>query len=362
MEELKQQLKALVEDLPQLFARLKERLLSSSAYLNEIINLESQYTGTQREWLGGRIAKADADLVVNRVTQAVLVIIDAIQPGDLKTEAASENQTVLHDYHRFTCDRVDQSDRFQQLFAEKRHQKIHFLYLYGMDLQSHRGIFRRIAYDLEGRLQDYLNPDLDAFSTALQIELTFDVSRDPEIYKQNILKSLLAALSVRVNEHEPLMEKNIVWLREQSPALQGLGKDDFVCIFVGISEWDWDKEITPQVTRWFIRNYCHVELPEDFPFILFFFGIMYEEDDSPIEKEVEEVVTQSELVTALPELGMVHMRDIGAWFNKYNFIAPSARELKDMRNQHFANASEFYMDDVELALKRLIDEYNQKFF
>jgi hypothetical protein len=364
MEELKQQLKALVvEDLPLLFARLKERLSSSCAQFNELLNLEAQYTSAQREWLGGRVAKEETDQKIARIRQALLnSIIDTLKTGDLKAETTAEGLTTLHDYHRFTCDRVEQSDRFQQLFAETRQQKIHFFYLYGMDLQSHRGIFRRIAYDLEGRLQDYLNPDLKATCTALQIELTFDVSHDPEIYKQNILKSLLAALSVRVNEHEPLLDKHIVWLQQHSPVLQGLDKDDYLCIFVGISEWDWNKDITPLVTRWFIKNYCGVTLPDDFPSILFFFAIMYEEDGSPVEKEVEEVVAQSDLVTALPELGMVNMRDIGAWFNKYNFLAPSSRELKDLRNHHFSGTAEFYMDDVELKLKRLIDEYNKKFF
>ncbi|MCB0519761.1 MAG: hypothetical protein H6577_15135 [Lewinellaceae bacterium] len=359
---MKQQLKDLVEDLPQLFARLKGSLLPSCVHFNDILNLETQYTRTLQEWLGGRIAKADSDLVVNRVIQALLTIIDAIQPSDLKPEISGESQTALHDYHRFTCDRVDQSDRFQQLFAEKREQKTHFFYLLGMDLQSHRGMFRRIAYDLEGRLQDYLNPGIEFKYKSLQIELTFDVSRDPEIYKQNILKSLFASLSIRVNEHEPLMDKDITWLKKQSPLLDGLGAEDFVSIFVGISEWDWDKDITPAVTRWFITEFCKGEMPQGFPTILFFFAIIYEDDDSPIEQEVKAVLQQSTHVTALPELGMVNMRDIGAWFNKYSFIAPSARELKDLRTQHFGASNEHYMDDVERVLLQLIDEYNRRFF
>ena len=362
MEELKQLLKELAEDMPQLFRQLKERVLSSSAHFNEILSLEVQYANCQREWLGGRVSKPDTDLVVNRVTQAVLLIIDTLQSGDLKAETGGESHIALHDYHRYTCDRVDQSDRFQQIFSEKRETKAHFFYLYGMAVQSHFGMFKRIAYDLEGKLRDYLNPDLESGCKSLQVEITLGQCGDPEVYKQNILKDLFAALAVRVNEHEPLTGKNLGWLRQSSPVLQGLGENDFVCIFAGISQWDWDKEMTPAVTRWFINEFCRAELPKDSPTYLFFFAIIYEEDDSEIEQDVETVISQSQRVRALPELNMVKMRDIGAWFSRYRFIAPSSGELKNLRQQHFGDSDEFEMEKVEIRLKKLIDNYNSKFF
>ncbi|MBK8567370.1 MAG: hypothetical protein IPN76_29635 [Saprospiraceae bacterium] len=167
---------------------------------------------------------------------------------------------------------------------------------------------------------------------------------------------------MRVNENDPLTQKSIAWLQQNSPVLQGLGSSDYVCIFIAISQWDWDKTVTPAITHWFITEFCSAALPEDSPTYLFFFGIIYEEEDSQIDKEVEAMVAESDLVNALPELGMVRMNDIGAWFNKYSFIAPGNRELKELRNKHFGAASEHYMEDVELALQQLIDEYNKKFF
>ncbi len=361
MEELKQQLKSvLVEDLPQLFRQLKELLIVSSIPYNETIQQEARYNQMDTEKLAGRVSVENANLVFNQVTASVTKIIDNLESKDLKPTAMVGRG--LHEYHRFTCDRVDQSDKFQQLFTEKKTAKTHFFYLYGLDLQSHKGMFRRIAFDLEGKLQDYLNPGLKSGSKSLQVELTFDVSRNPEIYKQNILKNLFTAFSVRVNENDPLTQKNLVWLQQISPVLQGLESDDYVCIFIGISQWDWDKEVTPAITRWFITEFCSSPLLDNSPDYLFFFGIIYEEEDSQIEKEVQAMVTESDLVTALPELGMVRMNDIGAWFNKYSFIAPGSRELKELRNKHFGAASEHYMEDVELALQKLIDEYNKKFF
>lgn len=361
MVQLKQQLKTLAEnDLPKLFTQFREVTAVSPAELNEIIQLEIRFRSNESEYHGGRVSLDDYRLEYNRILNAVLFRIDALKAENFSDTPKSE-QHVLHDYHRYTCDRIDQSDRFQQFFSERRNEKVHFFYLYGMDVQSHGGMFKRIAFDLEGRLRDYLNPGMETGCKSIQVEMTLGVGGDPEVYKQNILKDLFAALSVRVNEHEPLTRKNITWLRENSPVLQGLGASDYVCIFAGISQWDWDKEMTPAITRWFINEFCQGDLPEDSPTYLFFFAIIYEEDDSQIEQEVEAVISQATSVHALPELNMVQMRDIGAWFSRYKFIASSASELKNMRQQYFGQAGEYVMEDVEIKLKQLIDEYNRKF-
>ncbi|MEZ4985093.1 MAG: hypothetical protein R2795_08680 [Saprospiraceae bacterium] len=94
----------------------------------------------------------------------------------------------MHDYHAYTCDRVEHSDSFRQYFQQQQ-EAVQFYFLYGGDLQSHEGLFRRIAYDLEGRLQDYLNPALQTHIAAIQMEMTFEFSRQLEHYQQNILRS-----------------------------------------------------------------------------------------------------------------------------------------------------------------------------
>lgn len=364
MQELKTQLKSLAyENLPQLFRRLQELLSATPGELNEIIQLQGRYNNNESERHGGRISLDDYQLEHNKILNAVLFRIDALKPEILKAAPEDSGQPAFHDYHRFTCDRVEQSDQFQKIFGEKREQKIHFFYLYGMDVQSHEGMFRRIAFDLEGKLRDYLNPDLDTGCKSLQIDkITLGRCGDPEVYKQNILKDLFTAFSINVNELESLTGKNIAWLRANSPLLHGLDEHDFVCVFAAISQWDWDADVSPAMTRWFMDSFCSVELPPDSPSFLFFFAIIYEEDDAEIEAQVEAVIRQSQHVKALPELGMVQMRDIGAWFSKYKFIAPSSSDLKALRQQNFGETGEFEMETVELRLKKLIDDYNRRFF
>lgn len=359
MEALIQQLKLLIDDLPQLFQQLKSLLLPTSPAFNDIILQETRYREADTERLAGRLAFDQAGLVINQVRQSLLIIIDGLTTKDLR-DAASASQG-LNAYHSLTCDRRDQSEKFEELFKLNEAKKVHYFYLYGLDLQSHKGFYKRIAFDLEGRLQDHLNPGFSSGCKSIKIELTFDVSRNLEIYKQNILKNLFAALSVRTNEHDPLTQKSMAWLLDQSPVLKGLGANDFVCIFVAISQWDWDKTVTPAITKWFIEEFCGPGMPADSPSFLFFFGIIFEEEEGTVELEVEAFIAQSQTVNALPELGMVGMADIGQWFNKYSLIAPGARELRELRTKHFGNTNEHYMEDVERTLEELIEAYNSRF-
>lgn len=323
---------------------------------DDIALLASSYFTAEREFFKGLIVHEEFSVRQQRVRQGILLMLDQVQQPD---DEAAERQ-VLHDYHRHTCDRVEQNDLFNRLFGEDRQRRAQFYYLYGGDLQSHEGMFLRLAYELEGRLLDYLNPDLPAACRVEKIELTFDFSRQLDLYKENIVKSLFAALSVPVNEHEPLLEKNLLYIIDKSPKVQGLSAQDYVCVYLHISQYDWEARITPAAARWFIREFCLPELPEQSPSFLFFFAIEYDEADTTIISEVQTAVSQQEDIRPLPELTMVPLREIGRWLEKYKKIAPTTRERKELMEQHFGRVAEHYMEDVELALQRIIDEYNKR--
>ncbi len=358
MDDLRIQLKGLIDDMSQLFERLKTVLLISSDAFNVVAAQESRYNENLAGKLEGTISFEKAGLVTMNIKQAILNLIDNIQPSDLKDSPGQS----FHDYHSYTCDRVDQSDRFKEIFIQKKDKKTHYFYLFGYYLQSHKGLFKRIAYELEGRLRDVINPNQESGSKTVQVDIPIRYSNNIEVFKLDVIKDLMTAFDVKVNECEPLLDKNLAWLRQNSPSLQGLDASDYVCLFVSISEWDWDKRIIPEFTRWMIRNFCEVDMPEDSPTFLFFFAVSYEEDNSPIESEVREVIANGEFIIGLPELEMVGIRDIASWFNRYSFIKESSRELVELRNQHFSHAREHFMDDVETTLRKIIDDYNKQFF
>lgn len=303
------------------------------------------------------LSHADYEVSSARILNAAIQLLD----GCRKATSDSSSLPALHEYHRYTCDRVDQNDRFIELFEKAQIQKAQFYYIYGIEQQSHEGMFKRISYDLEGRLLDYLNPNLPAACKVLMNELTFDPSRNIDIYKKNIIKSLLASLQIPVNEHEPLLDKNLSYVLDKSPLLKELCAQDYVCTFIHISHWDWDSTITPGAARWFIQEFCKDALSPEAPKFLFFLGIEYEEDDQALKEEVHQIVNSSDIIQALPELMMVYMGDIIRWVNKYKMLAETTTEQRQLVQQHFGNEKEFYMENVETTLLKIIDAYNKRY-
>jgi len=90
---------------------------------------------------------------------------------------------------------------------------------------------------------------------------------------------------------------------------------------------------------------------------LFFLAIEYDEEDEQRIREIHQAVEKSEHIQPLPELGMVYRRDVGKWLEKYKKIAPMSRERKRLFKENFPD-EEYYMEDVEIALKKIIDDYN----
>ncbi|MEL7220955.1 MAG: hypothetical protein AAGJ93_06520 [Bacteroidota bacterium] len=296
-----------------------------------------------------------------QVNNAVLVLID-----DCKKEfqlvaptVTSEEEVVinLHEYHAYTCDRVEHSDSFRQFFAQQE-KPVQFYFLYGGDLQSHEGFFRRVAYDLEGRLQDYLNPGVQTSTQALQLEMTFEFSRQLEHYKQNILRSFFAMMGLQPNDHQPLLEKDLAYLLPLSPRLHNLKPSDYICIYLHISQYDWDAELCTAAAKWFVNDFCQKGQLNTPATMLIFFAIEYDEDDEDIKAEVETAIKSAETLKTLPELGMVDQRDIGRWMERYKQISPNSRTRRELVRQTFGNTKTHYMEDVELELKKILDKYN----
>ena len=64
-------------------------------------------------------------------------------------------------YHSFTCNRSEQMQTFESIYRKQLQEKIQFFYIYGIDLQVHKGIFKRITHHLEGLFWDYLDPNFE---------------------------------------------------------------------------------------------------------------------------------------------------------------------------------------------------------
>lgn len=338
-----------------------EKLLAwAKLHLPAVVNnIELQFARVNlvvQNFQQGLMTMSEYQTNLLQINNGILYLLDECKKGAPAANIGTTGPT-LHEYHAYTCDRVAQKDTFRDFFSAQENP-VQFYFLYGGDLQSHEGLFRRIAYDLEGRLQDYLNPELQTSIQAVRLEMTFEFSRQLDHYKQNILRSFFSTVGLPPNEHEPLLEKDLAYVLEHSPRILNLKPTDYVCTYLHISQYDWDAELTPEATRWFINEFCNKGQISAATTVLFFLAIEFDETDEEIRKEVVSALETAESLRSLPELGMVHQRDIGRWLEQYKQVSPNSRTRRDLLRSTFGNNPEHYMEDVELELKKIIDQYN----
>jgi hypothetical protein len=357
MQELDQIAQLLVENKSQqALTALREWARTHQPERVMAIELQlSRFSLNAQNFTQGLKNMTDYQTELLQINNAILFLINECRQG--APASGAQGLPALHEYHAYTCDRVAHTDAFKHVFG-LGHRPTQFYFLYGGDLQSHEGLFRRIAYDLEGRLQDYLNPELESSIQSLQLEMTFEYSGELENYKANILRSFFSMLGLVANEHEPLLAKDLAYALERSPRVQQLTEHDYVCAYLHISQYDWDARLTPTAAKWFVHEFCGKALPEHLPTILFFFAIEYDEADEDIRSQVQQALLNAEKLNPLPELGMVALRDIGQWLERYKQLHPNSRERKQLLRDVFGATREHYMEDVELELKKIIDDYN----
>ncbi|MBK7407424.1 MAG: hypothetical protein IPJ40_04635 [Saprospirales bacterium] len=298
---------------------------------NEVITTLSRLNKANRDRIHNDISEDLFQTEFAKILQVVQGILSTCRHSGVRPE---EGQ-VLQIHHKHTCDRIPQNDRYQQLSLESPEKKARFFYLYGDEQQSHEGFFKRICYELEGRLFDYLNPELRTSCKVEMAEVTFDFSQDPNVYRINVLKAFFASLGVQSNEHEPLLQCNLLDVYQRSPIVQQLGPGDYVCVLIHIGQWDWDPQLTPETARWFIYQFSKTALPANGPRFLFFMGVEFDGTDDTVRKQVEAAVEEGKDLLALPELDMVQFNDVGRWLSKYKLLAPTAAEQRQLLQQHF---------------------------
>lgn len=290
------------------------------------------------------------------ITQGVLTFVSRIM------DAPPPDRPAIHDYHSYTCDRNEQEKIFKSEFATRdaTPSRVQFYYLYGGDLQLHTGMVQRIAYNLEGRLYDYLNPDLPPACQTEFVDVPFEGDPPTEDYTIEMLARLFSAFGLQPNQFAPLRERTLNDILQQSPRIRELGGQDYICVCIHINEYFWYPDATPEAVIWFINDFCGKPTPPDKPRLLFFFAVEYDETNISLKQELLAAVGQNPQITALPELNMVTLVDINKWFVAYKNIAPDPRDRKAIVQTHFGTDSEYYMIDVQEKLLKIITDHNNQ--
>lgn len=254
-------------------------------------------------------------------------------------------------YHRLTCNRIYQLDAFNSYINKKKENELYFNLIYGEGLNAPKSFFRRIVMELDGRAMDYLNPEVEILDIYAQT-IPLEFSKSFDITKLNLIKKLAAIYELPLNTvlHELTLEA----IFSQSPKV-----DEIACLYIEISEYDWDLKTTPHLINWFINDFCRFGEAIGGVKFYCFFSFVFEEDDMPIEEEVINTFQQHQQINILPKLEKVSRRDVKKWFSKYHLLTSSTRERNQILNQYFEEKKEFfYMEDVETVLRKIIDDYN----
>lgn len=320
--------------------------------INDITLWRADLRRGEREFSQSLLSLSDLRVLQQKITRGILVLLNELGVA----------KPAIHTFHCYTCDRINQTDAFAVSFEQKRNEKQQFYFLYGWERQSHLGMFRRIAYELEGAFFDDLSPQTSPGVKSRQMELRLRPTRKEQLFKIEIIKNLFHLMEVKPEDHEPLLDKSLAYIAGFSPLLQDYSEKDFLCIYIPILSYDWDNVVTPAVASWVINTFCKEPLPANCPNILFFFAVVFEEEDQTMIAEIREAVENNHHIQALPELEKVVKRDIRRWFSIYHEIAGSAEARDALITGHFGSSQEpLDMEIVELNLRKIIDQHNNSF-
>lgn len=266
----------------------------------------------------------------------------------------------LPEYHAYTCDRVEQIDKFTPLYEEESTlPRVNSYYLYGDTRQAHESLYQRLGREIGRHLFNWEKGGNESGSKVLFKSMKPQLSNNPDNSKILMLRHLFAEFYPPEEIKAPIYNKTVADLLG-SRDLKDFGPNDYV--FVLLIMDNWKKEITPALVQTFISSFLYATLPSDAPIFFFFFGIEYAKDDDAKRQEVDEAIRNLKLGgnNALPELLPVKARDVTEWFSRYRkiMVAHDSDYYEAMRAV-FGNAEQFDMKEVEIKLKELINRHNK---
>ena len=350
----------------EVIASIKDALHEDSPRYNELILLQSRYNNARAAGHFGQIDFRDQSKTFNSVTDALLWFIERIQVEDLNEtwQANCKDHFCLPEYHALTCDRFAQRDAFELYFyTDGQGKKVHKFYLYGDAAQAHESLHERLGREQGGQLLNWENGHYESGTKVLFKYLKPSVRSVPMLYKIEVIKTLLANFFDKVNEKEPILQKNIGELL-QSPELSGYGPDDYVFVLITMDDANWNKAVTPVFVRDFVSTFLATTLPDTAPQFFFFFGIEYAAHNTDKRAEVDAVIREHAATApqeALEELRAVTRPDMVEWFSRYRrLMVDMDKDENQMVDQLFGNIRQMDMEAVEKILRERIIEHNKR--
>lgn len=369
LEALKREFRQYLIDreIEVLFRRVREELAEDKDIYKRLESQEAKWNALQIEIMEGILDEKDGIRRSNEIDRALFTLIDQIQLADLNAyaQAQAAQHVAVPPKHIYAANRSEQNEVFTEFyydpppdFQEVKRNKIHFFYLEGDVRQVQEGLFLRLGMELAGLLENWKKGDYDPGVQVKFVDYKPRVNRNPKVFQINVYKGLFAHFFEPLNRQQPLLKKRISDLL-RSPDLNGFGVGDFVFILLKLDDYNWDRNITPEVVRKLYEDFCNCEIEEDAPEFFFFFGIEYEKDNVVVQKEVHEVLQNTQYGKTLPLLQQVTHQDVADWLNQYDVLIPMSKTPLQMARTLFPDAGKMDMADVIPVLTQLVNDHNK---
>jgi len=282
-------------------------------------------------------------------------------PPPAAARKSPENRRGIQPHRALYCNRSRQMDEFLPAFFEGEPPKLLYYYLYGDAKQAHSSLSQRFGHEIAGQWFDWECRDADAENVKnwkyRKIKTQF--SGSAAMNRINLLRELYTAFKLDLNA--PTAQRKLNDLLK-SPILSNFKTNDTVILLLTLDDHNWHPEHTPATVVHFIEHFCDCPLPDEAPRFLFLFGIEYKKENEIVRTEVKKAIDGGKHGVPLPELQPVPRRDVTEWFTlpEHEALLEPGATAEDMTDKHFGPFDQKDMLEVELVLKRLIEQHNSE--
>jgi inactive STAND len=323
-------------------------LVTTLGEITEILRIISKFTTE----IGDTITVSPPDY------QPLLKALDKrIKKAAKRPSISSPSPTIsLHSAFAYRCDRKDQYEKFDgenSLGFLPKTPKVKWYCLYGDHKQAHKSLCERLVRELSWFYSKSDDPDFKPATRWCLKGIRPQLTRNRESNTYKIAREL-ALQFLSEEQIDACGDKLSVASILQSTELKDFGDKDFVFVLVSIIEDDWDKETTPQTIRAVADTFLKAELGPEAPRVYVFFGVEYRKGKKEKRAEMEKELAA--LPNTLPPLEPVKLKDVIAWFRRYDFLIDKGKGAKKMAKKIYDGKEELDMKEVEIKLRDLLDK------
>jgi len=256
---------------------------------------------------------------------------------------------------KYFCDRFDQADLFHNILIKKLNNQIHFFMLSGHKYNGHAMFVKRCTYTISHMFGNQETLDIAVMANS-------NPPSDENKIKEDLRKKVLRQLEQKTKEAVPEFSADCFF--------ECLQKTNKICMVISIVvQSTFLKDHTEVYKKAFQKFYAEFSQLENPVYkdkkIIFFIHMQYTDEIGKEQEIVKDFENEPHFIEMrLPTLGKINDPLITEWIME-NGIEDNQSDIDKSIGDFFSSIArdpngEYYMDNAEEAMERLIDFYNEK--